>query len=178
MTPYTLPLTRLLGELKPKKILEIGIGYDAFSTRIWLGDGETHVTTVDKGDWGGFGARYERDLPDRFTFIKERSEIALPKLTSKYDLIYIDGDHSYEGCKADILNSIPLLAKNGVMILDDYGVTRTDSAVDISDTGKVISGAFGVKKAADECLKGWEVCYEHLDFANGGRAYRRALKSR
>jgi len=36
------------------------------------------------------------------------------------ELIFVDGDHSYEGVKQDILNYYPLLAPGGVMIFHDF----------------------------------------------------------
>lgn len=45
----------------------------------------------------------------------------------KADLIYVDGDHSYEGCLRDLTLYWPLLAPGGVMFGDDImepGVTR------------------------------------------------------
>lgn len=38
---------------------------------------------------------------------------------SKIDVLFIDGDHSYEGCKADIDNYYPQMAKGGVMLFHD-----------------------------------------------------------
>lgn len=35
------------------------------------------------------------------------------------DVIFIDGDHSYEGCKADIENWYPRMKENGVMLFHD-----------------------------------------------------------
>lgn len=37
----------------------------------------------------------------------------------KIDVLFIDGDHSYEGCKADIDNWYPRMAENGVMLFHD-----------------------------------------------------------
>lgn len=46
------------------------------------------------------------------------------------DLIYIDGDHSYEGCKADLANFSPLLASDGVILCDDYKWEGAGRAID------------------------------------------------
>ena len=35
------------------------------------------------------------------------------------DVLFIDGDHSYEGCKADIATWYPHMAKHGVMLFHD-----------------------------------------------------------
>jgi predicted O-methyltransferase YrrM len=37
------------------------------------------------------------------------------------DLIFIDGDHSYEACKADIAAWAPYARRGGVMAFHDFG---------------------------------------------------------
>jgi hypothetical protein len=44
-----------------------------------------------------------------------REQVAL----RRYQVIYIDGDHSLEGVRADILDYSPLLADDGYLVLDD-----------------------------------------------------------
>ena len=51
----------------------------------------------------------------------------------KCDLIYIDGDHSYEGCKEDILRTSKVLKDGGLFVIHDYA-----------------PGQPGVMKAVDE----------------------------
>jgi predicted O-methyltransferase YrrM len=46
----------------------------------------------------------------------------------KYDCIFIDADHSYEGVKKDYENSIKALNKNGVLVFHDIGNTDTGVA--------------------------------------------------
>lgn len=41
------------------------------------------------------------------------------KILGKVNVIFIDGDHTYEGCKADIDNWHPQMAKKGVMLFHD-----------------------------------------------------------
>lgn len=169
MESYVLPLRRILGELKPKNVLDIGIGYDAYSTRVWLEDGNVQLTCVDKEDWGGWVPRLSEN--PRFSFVRGRSEEVLPTLVPrKYDLIYIDGDHAYRGVRDDILNSMNLVS-DGVILIDDYGVEL--SAIDIVD-GVVQDGYFGIKQAVDELFDdSWEQVYQHLNFGNGAVAWRR-----
>lgn len=177
INPYIEPLIHLAREMQPKNILEIGIGYDAFSTHVWIHECGANVTTVDKRDWGAFGHHFMEIHKERYKFIEGRSEEVLPyaiKQGKKYDLIYIDGDHAYEGCKRDILLCQQLLAPGGVIVMDDYGVTRGDTAVDIDDQGRTVCDYFGVKEAADECFKDWKQVLTHINFANGGRAYAKA----
>lgn len=174
MNTYTEPLARLAGELKPEKILEIGIGHDAFSSRVFLEHCAAEITNIDKGDWGGNSEKFVAEFGSRFKFINGRSEVEMPKLKEKYNLIFIDGDHAYEGCKSDILNAQKLLAPGGVILMDDYGVEH--GAMDLDDNlGTVIGGMFGVKQACDECFTPdqWEEVYTEIGFANGAKAYKR-----
>jgi predicted O-methyltransferase YrrM len=39
---------------------------------------------------------------------------------NKIDLLFIDGDHTYEGVKKDFINYENLVNKNGFIVLDDY----------------------------------------------------------
>lgn len=47
---------------------------------------------------------------------------ALKRLGVKADLIHIDASHEYEACLQDFRNYWELLADDGVMLCDDYGV--------------------------------------------------------
>ena len=60
-----------------------------------------------------------RDDPrvDDTIFIQADSTRAF--IEEKVDVIFIDGDHSYEGCKADIDNWYPQMAEHGVMLFHD-----------------------------------------------------------
>ncbi|MFA4952604.1 MAG: class I SAM-dependent methyltransferase [Candidatus Pacearchaeota archaeon] len=57
------------------------------------------------------------------------------------DFIYIDAQHSYEGCKEDIELWWPKLKKGGIFAGHDYV------------NGKLLEGEFGVKRAVDEFIK-------------------------
>lgn len=54
-----------------------------------------------------------------------------PEIT-EYDLLFIDGDHSYDGCMADLENWYPKLAAGGQVILHDcyFGCEVQDAVVD------------------------------------------------
>lgn len=62
------------------------------------------------------------------------------------DMIYIDGDHSYEGVKNDLMLALKLVKKGGWICGHDYSMNyaKTNNHYD-----------FGVKKAVDE------FCYEN-----------------
>lgn len=47
------------------------------------------------------------------------SKVYLTNCTNRYDVIFIDGDHSYEGVKSDYQHALPLINNNGIMIFHD-----------------------------------------------------------
>lgn len=50
----------------------------------------------------------------------------------KFDLLFIDGDHSYEGCTNDLENWFPLLSSGGHVVLHDcyHGCDVKESVID------------------------------------------------
>lgn len=149
-----------------KKGLEIG-SFEGASA-VWLMDHrpELQLTCMDifgpafDDVTGEYEHRFERNVAEygkRITKVKGKSNELLaskpwqqPTKRGTYDLIYIDGDHSYEGAKADAELAYPLLKKGGVMIFDDYN-----------------NDQFGVRRAVDEFLEsvsGFEVLREDGDY--------------
>jgi cephalosporin hydroxylase len=66
-------------------------------------------------------------LPSEITHLRMFSHDALAQLQQIFErdgnyppYIFVDGDHSYEGVKKDIINYYPLLAPGGLMIFHDY----------------------------------------------------------
>jgi len=47
------------------------------------------------------------------------SKIFFKTNNKKFDIIYIDGSHSYSNFKNDLLKSWKILKKNGLLIVDD-----------------------------------------------------------
>ncbi len=43
----------------------------------------------------------------------------LPREIRRYDIGFVDGDHSDEGCRIDMENMLPLLRNNGIMFVHD-----------------------------------------------------------
>ncbi len=76
-----------------------------------------------------FIVNYSKNVVDRF-----KDEF--------FDFIYVDGDHSYEGCKADLDMYYPKLKKGGVMSGHDF--TGTKKSMKLK--------GFGVQKAVCEFL--------------------------
>jgi predicted O-methyltransferase YrrM len=52
--------------------------------------------------------------------VRERSTVAAQNLTVPYDFVFLDADHSYEGCKADIAAWAPKIKPGGWLGGHDY----------------------------------------------------------
>lgn len=127
----------IVAKYKPKTILEIGSGW-GLSAVSFLYKNDIRLVSIDKiGDLVDFKRRVEgMGVADRIERIVGDSTVVLPERKNewrgKFDLIYIDGNHQYEGVKKDLLNSLELEPK--VIVLDDffhknnwngrYGITR------------------------------------------------------
>lgn len=79
----------------------------------------------------------------RFIFIPGDShrtvfEIASKESSKKFDLIYIDGDHSYMGCRSDIENCKVLAHSGSYLWIDDYDNKEVKKAIRHAEKHKLI----------------------------------------
>ena len=82
---------------------------DMNQTKQWLNVGEKNLKN--------YMVSANINLP--YTLYEEDSTKILPKLKRAYDIIFIDGGHSYEVVIQDLTNSDKLLKFSGIMIIDD-----------------------------------------------------------
>jgi predicted O-methyltransferase YrrM len=68
----------------------------------------------------GFTARSEPVVSDSLAAAQK-----LESMRGTIDLVFIDGDHAYEACKADIVAWAPFVKRGGVMAFHDFG-SRAD----------------------------------------------------
>lgn len=150
---------KLISELKPKRIIEVGS---------WKGASALHMASLTKDTgaciycvdtWLGGVDHLMSDLPqdhipklegypqlyyqflhnvkesgfgDRIFPVPASSSAAAVYLKEKgirAELIYIDGDHTTPGCLLDILLYQECLSEGGVMFGDDYGFPTVAAAV-------------------------------------------------
>lgn len=125
----------LLGQIKPKQILEIGtaLGFSSSLMAQYVGE-DGHVTTIDRFDVmiRKAKATYERlGLADKVTLLEGQAADILPELTGPYDFIFMDS------AKSKYIEFLPeclrLLRKGGVLMVDDVfqGGTVLDPIEDV-----------------------------------------------
>ena len=133
-------LLALLETGKPRVMLEIGAGNGGTS---WAWSKLTSlerliVLDLPNGPWGG------GELDEKMEYIRQNSDISLTYIKGNsqnsealesvkqqlgvedvtrplemLDILFIDGDHSYEGVKADFLTYSPLVKKDGLVVFHD-----------------------------------------------------------
>ena len=116
----------------------------AVAVDIWRNDG-----VVAHND-GGFSQdelekqfiNFKNNMADKpfVQILRDYSYNAVKHFRDEYfDFIYIDADHSYEGCLKDIKDWYPKVKKGGVLLGDDYRLGKTKTGV-----------KFGVIKAVND----------------------------
>jgi hypothetical protein len=78
---------------------------------------------VEYGGTGRGNCQHVLDLcakhSRKFALITGDSKSVLPNLNSRFDFIFIDGDHSREGCLFDLSQAVRLMGKLGIILVDD-----------------------------------------------------------
>lgn len=143
-----LPLLKGLVQSLPEKpfVVNIGAGAGTSGLAIMESRADVMLLTIDITDASSpFGClEAERDVMKRAGFAHEwdhrwfqllADSAEVPALWGKgfirghgayldffkmIDMVFVDGDHSYEGCKADILGWMPLIREGGIMAVHDY----------------------------------------------------------
>jgi hypothetical protein len=78
------------------------------------------------------------DLLDRVTLVQGDSAIQLTRLPAPFDVVFVDGDHSYGGVIRDLSSLRGRVARGGLVLFHDYYHRANDS------------GEYGVRRAVDE----------------------------
>lgn len=124
---------------------------------------QTEITGVSLFEKGGNIADWDFSQQDTFDLHKEFSlptgnlrlikgdsqDLAvIEQANDEYDLVYIDGDHSYEGAFADLENYAPMLKSGGFLVVDDC-------CTDLQIPFGMFPGIASVTEALNDYLRLW-----------------------
>jgi len=121
-------IARIARAHKPRTVCEIGVraGYSAYT---WMSESPNAqeylgIDMDDTAQYGGPWLWWAEQLLARLDVTWEIRQVDSQAMTvmpygRPFDLIHVDGDHSYEGCMHDMKICWPAVAPGGVMVVDD-----------------------------------------------------------
>jgi predicted O-methyltransferase YrrM len=119
---------KLLLAFPKKNILEIGCSQGLTTGLFFDLLPDSSVTSIDPVDrLDIFRSDHEQHLSN-YRFILDKSQKVT--LDTTYDLILIDGDHSYCTCWQDIQNCWQHIDIDGIVAIDDYSMPGVAQAID------------------------------------------------
>ena len=125
LADYILALKEHERDVRPlRRFLEVGFASGVTNTILNKFFDFDEIVTIDNLAGPSYGVNFWANLRFKnLTFVCGDSTTARAISTAKalgpFDLVFIDGDHSYEGVSRDIANYVPFLAENGVLTLHD-----------------------------------------------------------
>lgn len=115
-------LARLDTRDRPR-VAEIGVFRGEFSRTLLdrLAPSELHLIDLDLTRHA-IGQKFAAEIQSGIVHLHEgdSSQTMASFPERHFDVIYIDGDHSYEGVTKDIAASVPRLADHGYLVFNDY----------------------------------------------------------
>ena len=103
---------------------------------------------------------------------KEMNSLELIQHESKYDLIWIDGDHSYPTAAIDISNAVRLLTKNGIALCDDVYLYSTA----LGKNGRSLAAIETLRNIKNSNLINFELVKKRLGyFFNSPKSFQKYL---
>lgn len=111
---------KTLDQFGKAEVLEIGLDV-GISARCFLEYPNIKLTSIDPGEVD-IGIREINDLKfdKRWTFHHMSSDKYFADCKKQFDIIYVDGDHSYTQCKKDIDNAWKFIKPAGTLIGHDF----------------------------------------------------------
>ena len=142
-------MIRRVAKASPRRILEIGTanGGTLFAlTRSAVDDATVISVDLPIGLFGGGYPAWKKSLYTRFAVSGQRLHLIRGNSHSpavfqqvrqhlgieRLDVLFIDGDHRYEGVKADYNMYAPLLRAGGLLILHDIVESQFDRSVEVA----------------------------------------------
>lgn len=137
------PFLRFLKEIKVRSYLEVGSRYGDAFWEVGAQVAPQRMVAIDLpgAAWGradskpmlegAIAALRERNIDARALFGNSRHPLVINKARTlgPYDAVFIDGDHAYEGVKADWLTYMPMATK--IVAFHDILGGRPGSGVEV-----------------------------------------------
>jgi len=166
---YVLPdRETILQQMKRGGIVaEVGVQTGEFSRSILniCSPSKIHLIDIDLSSHS-IHEKFGKEINEEIVQLHEEdSSSAIKKFPDRYfDFIYIDGDHSYDGIKKDIMAGKSKVKEDGFLIFNDYtywspvecmeyGVIQAVNELCLEDDWKMIYFAFGYFMYCDVAIR-------------------------
>lgn len=128
-----IPLVGLVGRQRPRRVLEIGT-YRGGTLWVWckVASDDATVVSVDLPGGAFGGGDYDESLVRSYARSRQRLELiqadshdaatreqVLSALDGPLDFLFLDGDHTYQGARADFELYAPLVRPGGMVAFHD-----------------------------------------------------------
>ena len=134
----------LINERGYKQGLEVGVR-DGISGSAFMKTNIEHMYGIDHLEWQS-GRKLEAESNGRYQYVIGRSPDCAEAFESEvFDVVFLDGDHSYEAVKQDLNAWWPKLKSGGLFCGDDYHY-----ASNFMSPGNTDEGKYGVIEAVGE----------------------------
>ncbi len=129
MTPQEVFTMRVMAWSLPKNPVIVNVGSGAGTSGLALRESRSDATiyTVDISEGGPNGGLQNEVNAFKHTqyqlpiqILGDSKKVGHEWNKGEIDMLFIDGDHSYDGCKGDIEAWVPHVKKNGIIMLHDY----------------------------------------------------------
>ncbi len=118
-------LVDIIKLFKPKTVLEIGTGW-GISGSAFMDNEVERLYTVDATTDDNYFKIAKDEIeqhrkPEQVViYHRMKSGEYFDDHTEQFDMVFIDGDHGYKGCKEDLLGALKTVKPKGVIVMDDY----------------------------------------------------------
>ncbi len=170
----------LVKSVEAQKCLEVGV-FKGQTLAYMAASGVNDIVGVGLFERGGnipdwdFSEQDTYRIFDEFGLDKKvlnliKGDSLDPKTVEKargvYDIVYIDGDHTFEGAYSDLCNYAPMVRSGGLLVIDDCA---TDTQVPIGWFGGIVTVTQALEKYMSEHLHEWQFSFNLVHI----KVYRR-----
>lgn len=161
------PLLELVNEMNVTSVLEIGSGTGATMAAIArVADENAELISIDlpneQFEYGISDEAVERTVQESlwqgqsFELIRKNSHEALEEVEGKtFDLLILDGDHSYEGTLRDFMDYSPLVRPGGLIVIHDILGNEDVPEIETKDAWGALKDIYNGQEICDTRSESW-----------------------
>jgi predicted O-methyltransferase YrrM len=175
--PVQVPLelhrfAEIVASIRPKKVLEIGTfqgGTVCVLARLSAPRATIISIDLPGGKFGGgqsklrsllyhtFGKSFQRMHLIRGDSHSEEVAARVSQITQSLDVLFIDGDHTYEGVRHDFVSYSPLVRPGGIVAFHDIAEHPEKAGGDVPRFWNEVKGAYRYEEIIENRKQGWGI---------------------